>query len=139
MVCPVLANQDFARKPILPIYFFCQSRFWAVFCSSQLLNQMFQPFLFSCSWPKVLPLTVASLGLLKGVAQTSSQSNAHSLDSTPPKSSSSIMPPWSPDTSRRTACSSTSGTGFLREIQGQARSLREMLQEAPGTGIVGGT
>lgn len=89
--------------------------------------------------PKVLPLTVASLGLLKGIAQISSQSNAHSLDSTPPKSSSSIMPPWSPDTSRRTACSSTSGTGFLREVQGQARSLREMLQEAPGTGIVGGT
>lgn len=93
MVCPVLANQDFARKPILRTYFFCQSRFWAVFCSSQLLNQMFQSSLFSCSWPKVPPLTVASLGLVKGVTQTSSQSKAHSLDSTPPKSSSSIMPP----------------------------------------------
>lgn len=132
MVCPALANQDFARKPILLTHFFCQSRFWAVFCSSQLLNQMFQPSLFSCSWPNVLPLIVASLCLLKGVAQTSSQSKAHGLDSTPPKTSSSIMPPWSAETSRRTACSSTSGTGFLRKVQGQARSLKEMLQEAPG-------
>lgn len=132
MVCPVLANQDFTRKPILRTYFFCQSRFWAMFCSSQLLNQMFQSSLFSCSWPKVPPLTVASLGLVKGVTQTSSQSKAHSLDSTPPKSSSSIMPPWSAEISRRTACSSTSGTGFLREVQGQARSLGEMLQEALG-------
>lgn len=77
---------------------------------------------------QVLSVTVASLGLLKGVTQTSSQSNAHSLHSAPPKSSSSILPPWSAETSRRTACSLTSGTGFLREVQGQARSPRD----APG-------
>lgn len=37
-------------------------------------------------------------------------------------------PPWSAETSRRTACSPTSGTVFWREVQGQARSQRD----APG-------
>lgn len=127
MVCPVLRDQGLGlcretnTYDTLPL----RVKVWVVFYSSQ---HLFPPPHFSCSWLRVLSVTVASPGLLKGVTQTSSQSNVHSLHSTPPKSSSSILPPWSAETSRRTACSLTSGTGFLREVQGQARSLRD----APG-------
>lgn len=42
--------------------------------------------------------------------------------------------PWSAATSKGTACSPASGAGFLREVQGQARSQRGMLGEGLGTG-----
>lgn len=43
--------------------------------------------------------------------------------------------PWSAATSKGTACSPASGAGFLREVQGQARSQRGMLGEGLGPEI----
>lgn len=95
---------------------------------SQLLSQTFPPPRFFLLLGQGPVTDCGFPGSARGRGGLHSQSNAHSLHSTPPKSSSSILPPSSAETSRRTACSPTSGTGFSREVQGQARSPRD----APG-------